>query len=362
MRRIFLSLALVLVFGLGRLSSAVGAGSSPPSHPNQLTRLAGLVQRYFLRPVPLSQLEEGAQRGLVASLGDPYSVYFSPTEMVSFRHQAAGQLVGIGVRLERRGSDYYLHPIPNSPAARAGLREGDLLLGLGGRSVRGLSPQELLKLLQGRPGERLALEVERGGRRERFSVRREEFHLPVVQGGWLEPGVSYLRLYQFVPGASRAVAAQLAAFRQKPWRAMVLDLRGNPGGLLDQALAIGRQLLPRGPMTTVQSREGRTVYSLPGPGLGRPILVLVDRGTASAAELLAGAIQDDRAGLLLGERTYGKGLVQRIFPLPGGAGVKLTIARYYTPAGHFINGRGLEPDLPVPSGTALTVAKEMLRR
>ena len=344
------AVALLLAFGAGALSGWGWRGASPGAGGGTLAAVAGLVRQRYLRPVPPGLLREGALRGMVAALGDPYSAYLSPGEWAAFQAVAQGEFVGVGVTLgPAPGGTAVVDVLSGSPAARAGLAPGAEILAVDGREAAGRPPAQVALWLRGRAGSRVWLTVRQAGKVRSVALRRAALTLPTVRARMLAGGIGYLRIYRFGAGTRAAAARALAALRRGGMRALVLDLRDDPGGLMSQAVAVARLLVRAGPVAAVQDRSGhRVVYTAPGPGLGLPAAVLIDRGTASAAELLAGAIRDRHAGILIGGRTYGKGVVQQLFALPEGGALKLTVARYLTPNGTDLNGRGLAPQLAVP--------------
>lgn len=370
----------ILTWGLatgayGGRVSGVGALRQLDRDPGfaNLVRALNLIRDHYIKRPDMSQVYAGAISGALRSLNDPYSGYFTPQAYTELNSSATGLYSGIGVQVEAdsRGVPVVVHVFPGTPAATTrfqgaparslpGLQPGDRLVAVNGQAVKGLSLAEVAARIQGPVGTAVRVEVSRmaaGGRPRRLEFRliRRAVAIVTVSAHLLPERIGYLAISGFNAKTPEEVGAALAALRRAGMRGLVLDLRDNPGGVLDAAVATGAYFLPRGPVTYLQGRQGRQVFGLRRTKpLGLPMVVLVNRYTASAAEVLAGAIQDDHVAPLVGHRTFGKGIVQRVYGLEGGAGLRLTIAQYYTPKGRDINGKGLLPDVSVPArgGTA----------
>ncbi len=333
-----------------------------------LVRALTLIRSQYVGQPNMSKVYAGAISGAVRALNDPYSTYFSPRAYAELTSNASGRYSGIGVQVEAGagGEPVVLQVFPGSPAATTryvgeaqagapGLRPGDRLLSVGGMAVRGLSLPQVAARILGPAGTPVVLRVARtlgDGRVEdlTFSFVRRPVTIVTVAARMLPGRVGYLDISGFNAQTPAEVAVALSRLTAAGMTGLVLDLRNNPGGVLDAAIETGAFFLPPGTVTSLQGRTGRQTYVLRSTRrIAVPFVVLVNRYTASAAEVLAGAIEDDHAAPLVGQRTFGKGVVQRVFPLSGGAGLRLTVAQYYTPKGRDLNGRGLEPDLVVPS-------------
>lgn len=311
-----------------------------------------LVQAHAHRPVPPERLVEGAIRGLVGALGDPYSAYLSPEELESFSATLEGTYSGVGMQLEQRGDAIYVvAPFPGSPAARAGIRPGDRILAVDGVEVRGMPVEAVGARIRGPEGTPVVLTLQRGDGPP-FEVRlvRERIRLRFVDARVLPAGdVGYIRIVQFGQGVSRLVAVAHDRLVRAGVKAIVLDLRGNPGGYLHEAVEVARVFVPQGPVVHVVSRiEGTVTLAASGGRAGPPVAVLVDEGTASAAEIVAAAIRQHGVGFLVGRRTFGKGTVQSLLGVPGGGALRLTTAEYLPPDRQSLDGKGLQPDVEVP--------------
>ncbi len=351
---LFVFLGALLGFFVGQIvhiqmtpaASAEGAGLW-----KQVDSARQLIGSRFFKPVQDDLLMEGALRGMVSGLGDQHSVYFSPSQYTAYLKHFDDSFVGIGVSVEM-GRDKKLtiiKPLRGSPAEKAGLRSGDKIIAVEGQDIVGLSLDDAVVRIRGDAGTTVRLTVEREGMGA-FEVKviRGTLSFPLEDHRMLADGIGYIQLYEFNTHAGRQVRDVIDSLRQEGMRALILDLRQNPGGLLTEALAVAEQLVPEGPTLYVVDRAGdRKSYESHSKGLGLPLAVLIDKGSASAAEIVAGAVKDRRVGTLVGERTYGKGSVQQFFDLPGGAGLKLTTQKYLTAGGISIDGVGIDPDLTV---------------
>lgn len=318
----------------------------------RLAEARRLIASRYVKPVQDGALMDGALRGMVSALNDPHSAYFDAKQYTDYLAHFNDTFIGIGVTLEM-GTDKKLviiKPLHGSPAERAGLRAGDKIVAVNGQSVVGMLLDEVVLQVRGDPGTSVRLTIERGVQAPfDVNVTRAALSMPLEEHRLLSDGIGYIQLYEFNTHAARRMSEAIDNLKKEKMRALILDLRQNPGGLLSEAVDIASQLVPEGPVLFVVDRDGtRKTYESHSKGLGMPLVVLVDRGSASAAEVVAGAVKDRRAGTLLGERTYGKGSVQQFFDLPGGAGIKLTIQKYMTAGNISIDGVGIEPDLVVP--------------
>lgn len=344
----------------------------------EFDRLLDVVQlirtRYVKEDVDLDALLVGAAKGAVQALGDPYSFYFDARELEEFEISMTGEYSGIGVRVEEKGGYVVVvMPFPGSPGATTpyegagpgdppGLRRGDRIVQVDGKDVVGLPVEIVARMIRGPEGSRVELTVIREGddgpRELRFVIRRARIEVPTVEHRLLPGGIGYVRLLEFLPQASQRVEEAIADLRAQGMRGLILDLRDNPGGRLDAVHEIADLLLPEGPVVHIEYRGGRReTLSARGDGLDVPMVVLVNGGSASASEILAGALRDRLGVPLVGEKTFGKGSVQSTFTFDargqlvegeGRTGLKLTTARYLTPNGTSVDGVGLKPDVEVP--------------
>jgi carboxyl-terminal processing protease len=325
-----------------------------PSARGQEADVLDLLEHHYYRPVDAAALQRSSIDGMLAALHDPYTQYLDPSQLQALRLDDAGQYTGVGLVVARRGGRVIVTgTFPGSPAAKAGIRAGDRLLAVDGRSVQG-DVDAAVGRITGPAGTRVRLRVGRAGRPDPLAVtlERAEITVPpvaarIVTRNGVKLGV--IRLQQFTRGAAsltRRAEQGLVGFGA---RAVVLDLRGDPGGLVDEAVGVAGAFLPKGtPVATIEgAHQKRTVLRTRGGQVPRhvPLVVLVNRRSASSSEIVAGALRDDGAAVLVGTRTFGKALVQTTLPLRGGGALKLTTARYLTPKGLDINHRGLRPSL-----------------
>jgi carboxyl-terminal processing protease len=348
-------------------AQATTQGASPYSPLDQLARVLVIVENQYVEPTARSKITEGAIKGMVAEL-DPHSAYLDPQEFGVFQGETAGKFGGVGVEVDFR-NDYVtvIAPIDGSPAARAGIRSGDQILAIDGKPMRGERIDKLVVMMRGPRGSKVAMTVRRTGVADplTFELTREEIHVQSVAGKMLANGVGYVRLKQFQEGTHKEllqVAQRLRAEAGGEPKAILLDLRNNPGGLVDEAEGVADEFLTEGVIYTTRHRG--QVLDAPrahdgGAFAAVPVVALVNEYSASSAELLAGALQDSGRAEIVGAPTFGKGSVQTIFELPGGAGMRLTTMRYYTPSGRSIQAQGIRPDVliqaekPAPAGSVV---------
>lgn len=345
-------------------AEATTQASSPYAPFDQLSRVLVLVENQYVEPAKRAKVIEGAIKGMVAEL-DPHSAYMNAEEFAVFQGDTEGKFGGVGVEVDYK-NEYVtvIAPIEGSPAARAGVKPGDQILAINGKPLHGEPIDRLVTIMRGPPGSKVRLTLRRARVTEPITLEltREEIHVQSIIGKRLVKDVAYIRLRQFQEGTHSDLLRAIASLRAEskaPLAGTLLDLRNNPGGLVDEAEAIADELLSSGAIYSTRHRGAviDEVRAQPGGALASiPVVVLVNEYSASAAELLAGALQDSRHATIVGATTFGKGSVQTIFDLPGGAGIRLTTMRYYTPSGRSIQAEGIRPDIviaaPSPSGGA----------
>ena len=341
----------------------------------RLLRVITIERQEYLERVSLEQVLEGAIEGAVGALEDPYSVYFDTGEFTDFSTETGGRYAGIGVQVsERDGQIVVVSPFPNTPGAETpfegakpgdpkGLRPNDIILKVDDRDVSNLRVEDVAELIRGPVGTIVTLtvlrETEAGQEQRIFRVERVEITIPTTTTQVWNPSmtggkgpVGYLQITMFNENTAEQVEESLRELKAAGIKGLVLDLRFNPGGLLDQVVRVAGQFVPEGPVVFVEDRNGNRVsYDSENQtgGIGMPLVVLVNEATASASEILAGAIQDTQVGTIVGQTTFGKGVVQRVWELGEGTGLKITTARYLTPAGRDINRR-TDPDTGEETG------------
>lgn len=332
--------------------AALADSKVPLEEIRRFVTVYNAIRQAYVDPVDDHTLMQSAVRGLLFNL-DPHSAYLEKADAEDFDEQTRGAYDGVGVQLQQLpdGSLRVIAPLDDSPAARAGLRSGDRIVAIDGKLLMagqsdGSAP------LRGKAGTKVVVKVVREGVREPFDLTlvRDTIRTASVRSRMLEPGFGYIRIASFQADTAADFVKQLDALQKSATlRGLVIDLRSNPGGLLVGAVQIADELLDSGNIVSTRGREaiGTTRFdATPGDRLhGAPVVVLVDAGSASAAEVLAGALHDNKRARVVGSRTFGKGSVQTLLPLDNGDSVKLTTARYYTPSGHSIQALGITPDV-----------------
>lgn len=335
------------------------------------------IQEYYLGDVTNEQLEEGLYRGLIEATGDPYAEYFTAEELLELEESTSGIYYGIGAYVGIDSDTQYCKissVIANTPAEEAGLQAEDVIVKVDGTDTRGMTTTEVVALIKGEEHTEVVLTIYRKGEPDYLEVpvTRRKVEAPTVEYEMLEDGMAYIVIAQFDTVTVDQFAEKLEQARSEGMKGLIIDLRGNPGGTLYSAVEIARMILPEGLIVYMEDKNGeREEYSCDGKQqLEVPLVVLVDDNSASAAEILSGAVKDYGIGTLVGTKTFGKGIVQKVFGITDGSGVKLTISHYYTPKGNDIHEVGIEPDVEVEldvdkyvedgSDNQLECAKEIL--
>ena len=346
-------------------------GPLPLEEMQQLAAVFNMVKSDYVEPVDEKKLITDAISGMVNSL-DPHSQYFDKKSFKEFREGTAGRFVGVGIEITQEdGLIKVVSPIEGSPAFRAGIKTNDLITRVDDTAVKGLSLNEAVKRMRGEPNTKVLLTIFRKDENRTFpvTITREEIRTVSVRGKVMEPGYAWIRLSQFQERTVEDFVRKVEeVYKQEPnLKGLVLDLRNDPGGLLDAAVAISAAFLPENVnvvSTNGQLAESKFTYKaspeyyqrrgspdplkrLPAALKNVPLVVLVNEGSASASEIVAGAIQDHKRGIVMGTQTFGKGSVQTVRPLGPDTGLKLTTARYYTPSGKSIQAKGIVPDVMI---------------
>ncbi|MFA6082613.1 MAG: S41 family peptidase [Patescibacteria group bacterium] len=311
------------------------------------------VHQNYAGPIDDQQLVYGAVKGMTDGLGDPHTVFFTPTESKQYKENVNGEFAGIGIQLGI--TDGYISvvaPLDDTPASRAGIKSGDIIAKVDGKDTLNMSIDEAITKMRGTKGTTVKLTLLPKGASEfkEVTLTRETITVKSVKYEVKNSNIGYLRITQFAQDTPSMVQSAITDLKSKNINGLVLDLRDNPGGYLTGAQQISSFFISPGVVVSEQSKDGsktdlRTTSDPMLPDL--PLVVLVNNGSASASEITAGAIQDRERGKLVGEKTYGKGSVQNIFDMAGGSGIKITIAKWLTPKGRQINGVGITPDVVV---------------
>ncbi|MGA9853162.1 MAG: S41 family peptidase [Gammaproteobacteria bacterium] len=350
------------VFAVPPAAPAQKQTQSQAALPWQQVRLLAdvmqLVKQDYVQPVDDTTLINSAIRGMLAGL-DPHSAFLDKSDFQQMQIITTGQFGGLGLEVTQQdGAVVVVSPIDGTPAAQAGIHTDDIILKVNGTALDGMTLDQAVALMRGAPGSKVTLTILRSSAAKPldFTLTRAEVHVTSVRSRLLEAGYGYVRISQFSEdtgdGVVKAVKT-LAKQNKGPLKGLVLDLRNNPGGLLDAAVDVSDAFLNSGVIVSAKGRAPDSNFvrhATPGDILAAaPIVVLVNGGTASAAEITAGALQDNHRALILGTQTFGKGSVQTVIPLPEGAAIKLTTSLYYTPSGHSIQAEGIKPDIVVPA-------------
>ena len=309
-----------------------------------------LIQQKYNGDYNNDQIYTGAIRGMVKELDDPYSTYLDAKDYADLTTITEGYFGGVGLVLGKKDDKLVVvAPIEETPAYRAGIKSGDFIAGIDGKATAGMELTDAVKQIRGANGSAVELTVVSGKEAPKVvRIVREEIKLKSVYGEMKGNNIGYIRITSFSEDTAKDFQNKYNELAQEGMKGLILDLRDNPGGLLRSGVGVAKQLVPKGPIVSMKEKDGRTSTEYSNlTQLKYPLAILVNKGTASASEIVSGAVQDTKAGKLFGTTTYGKGCVQNIFNLTRDTGVKLTIAEYYTPSGRSINGVGINPDVEI---------------
>ena len=311
-----------------------------------------VIEDNYYRRVRESRLRDGSLRGMVRSLRSRFSDYFTPEENKLFRESASGQFSGVGMTVIERPRGLLVAGVfEDSPAERAGIRPGDLITAVNGKSIAGKSSEVSTALIKGKPGTYVRLTIRRpNGRKRQVRVRRERIRVPAADGALRRADgkkAGHLELQAFSSGAHGELVTEIKRLERRGAQGFVLDMRGNGGGLLEEAVLVASAFVPNGTIVTTDGRaRPRRVFEATGQVATRkPVVVLVDRGTASASEIVTAALNERLRAPVVGQRTFGKGVFGQIFDLSNGGALDLVVGNYYTPSGKNLNRRGIRPDI-----------------
>lgn len=311
-----------------------------------------IEQDYYLEPNQ-DQLTEGAIKGMFQGLDDPYSSYMNKDEFTKLMEETEGSFGGIGVYVEP-GEDNLITvvaPIEDTPGAKAGITSGDKIIKVDGEEFTADKMDFAIKKMKGQPGTKVTLTIYRKGLDLPFDleIKREEIRVKTVKYEKKQDDIGYIRITTFDQKTANDFRLALQDLQKQGVKGLIIDLRNNPGGLLDQCQEIADEILGESTIVYTRDRLGNEEYlkSDEAHKIEMPLVLLVNGWSASASEILSGAVRDNKAGTLVGTTTYGKGLVQRLYPLRDGSGFKITIAQYFTPSGEYINKKGIVPDIQI---------------
>jgi carboxyl-terminal processing protease len=333
-----------------------------------------IIDKDFVDKVPQKKLQEGAVKGMIEALGDPFTHYLEAKSFESFSEETKGSFDGVGLYISQNKKKelVVVAPIEGSPAEKAGVKTNDIIIKIDGAETKTMSEDEAINKIRGERGTQVIIEVRREGEKEllKFTLTREKIKFPNVTSKELKDKIGYVKIHQFNSETSSELAEKYAALREKGIKGVILDLRGNPGGVLDEAVNVGSVWIEKGPIVKVKkprTGEEEPLMAHGGADTTTQLVVLVDKNSASASEIVSGALQDYKRGILVGETTFGKACVQTVTPLEDGSGILLTTNMYYTPKDRMIHKKGIKPDIVIKADpkakedVQLIKAEEVLR-
>jgi carboxyl-terminal processing protease len=343
-------LTLAGAFGVGYRASRDSRATTPVVAPRTIDEVRDALSARYYRPVPDSVLRLGSVRKIISALGDPYTTYLDPRSYRLVRQETASRYSGIGVSVLPSHEGYVVVALRNGPAERAGVHVGDTIVSIGGVDAQHLTLSRAMSQILGPAGTPVDLQLLRGGKRLKLHVTRELISAPAVHArliSYAGKRWGVVQLSAFKTGSTVLLRREIVSLQRLGAAGLVLDLRDNPGGLLTQAVNVASLFIDRGVVARLKGEHepAQTLRALPGVATQLPLVVLVDRYTASSAEIVAGALRDNHRATIVGERTFGKALVQAVDPLDNGAALELTIAQYWTPNGDDLSGVGLQPQI-----------------
>lgn len=347
---------LVLTLTLGLTNQSVSVLAKERYQDLQLfAKVLNLIQKYYVEPIDTQKLIYGGIKGMLREL-DPHTNFLAPELYKEFESETTGKFGGLGIEITvQKGVLTIISPIEDTPAWRAGIKAGDKVVAINGESTKGLSLVEAAQLMRGKMGSTVVLSIFREGfdAPKDFPVKRAVIKIRSVKYTDLGEGYVYAKLTSFIENTGRDLSKALKKHvkKHKNIKGLILDLRRNPGGLLDQAVVVSDLFLEKGIIVSTIGRnkkEREVIYAKkPGTLEDFPIVVLINEYSASASEIVSGALQDNKRALIMGQKSFGKGSVQSVVKLGDGSGLKLTVARYYTPSGISIQAEGIKPDVEI---------------
>ena len=349
---------LIATFVAGFLLGSAGASQNSKQEDDYkyfrlFTDVFRTVKENYVSDVNTRDLIYGALNGMMKSL-DPFSAFFTPEQYKEFRQETEGEFGGVGIEIGmEKGRPIVISPIEGTPAFRAGIRSGDIIVEINGEDTSNMTLMDVVRRIRGKPGTKVTLTIMRKGLDKPLKIELERAIIKVESVKWTKIGdIGYIRLSQFTDGVGREIEKAAKNLTAQGVKGIILDLRNDPGGLLTEAINVSELFLKEGKLVVyTKTKKGevnryfsRRKHIIPED---MPLVVLVNKGSASASEIVAGALQDHKRAILVGEKTFGKASVQNIMPLEDGSAIKLTIAHYYTPLGRLIDKKGIQPDVEV---------------
>ncbi len=351
-----IGVSVALTHGVFADKQAPQVDTLPLSQLQNFVAILNRVKSDYVEPVSDKKLLDAALHGMLSGL-DPHSSYLDQDEYKDMNAVTSGKFGGLGIEVTaQHGVVRVVSPIDDTPADRAGIKTGDLIVKINDTAVSGMSLTDAVDKMRGAPGTKITLTIIRKNAPKPIvvTITREIIHVKSVRSKMLEPGYGYVRISQFSSDTGDALVKQIKALQKDDGgklKGLVLDLRNNPGGVLTAAVQVSDAFISKGPIVSIRGRDADSnhVWNATAGDLlnGAPMVALVNGGSASASEIVSGALKDDHRALIVGTRTFGKGSVQTIMPLSNGTAIRVTTARYYTPSGHSIQGEGILPDIQV---------------
>ena len=328
-----------------------GTSFEDASDVSLIRDVLGEISHGYVEKVDRDKLINGAIDGMVKTLDDPYTRHLKKSDYSSFQEQTAGHFGGVGIELGIREDKLtVIAPIKDTPADRAGVQAGDLIEKINKTSTTGMPIGKAVKLIRGPEGSKVTLWfIRNGGKPFSKELTRAAIKLPNVSGRLIDKTFGFIRVHAFNENSAKDIRQELDDLKAKGAKGVIIDLRNNPGGLLNEAVQVSSIFIKSGPIVRVKSRDGKTdtLSASDNADDKTPLVVLVSRGSASASEIFAAAVQDRNRGIIIGEKTFGKASVQTVVPLPDGSGLVMTTAKYLTPKNRSLNKRGVTPDITV---------------
>lgn len=356
---------IALISSIGTIVGLCFALNFDGKTAGNLTRLIGamrFIESQYVQEVDEDKLIDGAISGMVRSLGDPHSIYLEPRLYNQLKAETSGSFGGIGVYMGfKDNSVFVMGVMPESPGEKVGLRAGDSILAVDSQPISEIEPGEVALKIRGEIGTAVELLIHREGEEDKiYTILRDVIKVQTVDGKMLDDREGYIRIFNFSENTGKEFKTKLNELEQQGMKGFILDLRQNPGGVITSCVEVAQEIVPAGTIVSVIRRDGeKEIYTSNLQQAKFPIVVLIDKNSASASELLSGALQDTKAALIVGQKSYGKGSVQTVIPMFQDDGLKLTIAKYYTPLGRSIDGTGIAPDVEVELETPLPMTREI---
>lgn len=309
-----------------------------------------IIRTRYFRPISDETLFQGAVKGMASSLGDPYSVYLTGDVYKSFMEQTTAAFGGVGIIIgeDKQGDFYILAVFKKGAAHDAGIQPGGKLVAVDGKKLHGMEPMLAANLVRGKVGTAVTLTIEENGKVKDYKMHRSDVVLPTVSDQMVSGDIGYIHIYTFATHTGEEFKEALRDVKAKGARKLIIDVRMNPGGLITSVVDVADQILTRGPVVSYQAKNGtKQTFDIDGISKPMPMVILIDRNSASASEILAGAVQDKKEGIVMGEKSFGKGTIQSVEELSDGTALKISIAQYLTAGGRKIDKIGIKPDVAV---------------